>query len=62
VIFIALALCVVSQRVLIVFVVYFVINSVRKFFDTPSFVCVYIYTHIHIYSAYISYRQSFSVE
>jgi hypothetical protein len=40
--FSAIALCVVSQRVFI-FVVYFVIDSVRKLLDTPSYVCVCVY-------------------
>jgi hypothetical protein len=35
----AINLCVASQRVFIV-VVYFVIESVRKLLDTPSYVCV----------------------
>jgi hypothetical protein len=34
--FAAITLCVASQRVFIVVRVYFVIDSVRKFFDTPS--------------------------
>jgi hypothetical protein len=33
--FAAITFCVVSQRVFIVIVVYFVIESVRKFLDTP---------------------------
>jgi hypothetical protein len=36
VIFVAITLCVASQRVFIVVNVYFVINSVRKLLDTPS--------------------------
>jgi hypothetical protein len=37
----AINLCVASQRVFIV-VVYFVIDSVRKLLDTPSYVCMYV--------------------
>jgi hypothetical protein len=33
----AITLCVASLRVFIVLVVYFVIDSVRKLFDTPSY-------------------------
>jgi hypothetical protein len=36
--FAAITLCVTSQRVFITAVVYFVIDSVRKLFDTPSYV------------------------
>jgi hypothetical protein len=36
--FIAITLCVASQRVFIVVSVYFVIDSVRKLLDTPSYV------------------------
>jgi hypothetical protein len=35
--FTAITLCVASQRVFIVVSVYFVIDSVRKLFDTPSY-------------------------
>jgi hypothetical protein len=35
--FAAITLCVASQRVFIVFVVYFVIDSVRKLLDTTSY-------------------------
>jgi hypothetical protein len=38
--FAAITLCVASQRVFIVAVVYFVIDSVRKFLDTHSYVTV----------------------
>jgi hypothetical protein len=34
--FAAITLCVASQRVFIIIVVYFVIDSVRKLSDTPS--------------------------
>jgi hypothetical protein len=36
--FAAITLCVASQRVVIVVSVYFVIDSVRKLLDTPSYV------------------------
>jgi hypothetical protein len=36
--FAAITLCVASQRMFIVIVVYFVLNSVRKLLDTPSHV------------------------
>jgi hypothetical protein len=36
--FAAITLCVASQRVFVVIVVYFVIDSVRKLLDTPSYV------------------------
>jgi hypothetical protein len=35
--FAAITLCVASQRVFVVVVVYFVIDSVRKVLDTPSY-------------------------
>jgi len=35
--FAAITLCVVSQQVFIVLSVYFVIDSVRKLLDTPSY-------------------------
>jgi hypothetical protein len=35
--FVAITLCVASQRVFIVVSVYFVIDSVRKLLDTPSY-------------------------
>jgi hypothetical protein len=35
--FVAITLCVVSERVFIVVVAYFVIESVRKLLDTPSY-------------------------
>jgi hypothetical protein len=38
--FAAITLCVASERVLIVVSVYFVIDSVRKLLDTPSYVPV----------------------
>jgi hypothetical protein len=34
----AITLCVASQRVFIVVTVYFVIDSVRKLLDTPSYI------------------------
>jgi len=36
--FASITLCVASQRVFIVVVIYFVIDSVRKLLDTPSYV------------------------
>jgi hypothetical protein len=39
--FAAITLCVAFQRVFIVVSVYFLIDSVRKLLDTPSFVNVY---------------------
>jgi hypothetical protein len=38
--FASITLCVASQRVFIVVVVYFVIDSVRKVLDTPSYIGV----------------------
>jgi hypothetical protein len=35
--FVVIILCVASQRVFVVVVVYFVIDSVRKLLDTPSY-------------------------
>jgi hypothetical protein len=40
--FAAISLCVASQRVLIVVIVYFVIDSVRKLLDTLSYTNRYI--------------------
>jgi hypothetical protein len=36
----AITLCVASQQVFVVVVVYFVIDSVRKLLDTPSYVAL----------------------
>jgi hypothetical protein len=44
--FAAITICFASQRVFIVVRVYFVIDSVRKLLDTPSYVRVYIYIYI----------------
>jgi hypothetical protein len=41
----AITLCVASQRMSIV-VVYFVIDSVRKLLDTPSYVCMYVCMYV----------------
>jgi hypothetical protein len=41
--FASITLCVASQRVFIVVVVYFVIDSVRKLLDTSSYVCMCMY-------------------
>jgi len=45
---VAITFCVASQRVFIV--VYFVIDSVRKLLDTPSYVCVcvcvFVFVHV----------------
>jgi hypothetical protein len=38
--FAAISLCVASQRVFIVVSVYFVIDSVRKLLNTPSYICI----------------------
>jgi hypothetical protein len=38
--FAAKILCVASQRMFIIIVVYFIIDSVQKLLDTPSCVCV----------------------
>jgi hypothetical protein len=45
--FAAITLCVASQRVFIVASVYFVSESVRKLFDTPSYVTVQPYQNAH---------------
>jgi hypothetical protein len=47
--FAATIVCVASQRVFIVvvFVVYFVIDSVQKLLDTPSYVRIHKHTHTH---------------
>jgi hypothetical protein len=37
--FVTITLCVASQRVFVIAVVYFVMNSVRKLSDTPSDNC-----------------------
>jgi hypothetical protein len=39
--FAAITLCVASQRVFIFVIVYFVIGSVRKLLDTPSYIDLY---------------------
>jgi uncharacterized membrane protein len=43
----ALTLCIASQRVFVVVVVYFVIDSVRKFLDTLSYTHTHTHTHTH---------------
>jgi hypothetical protein len=48
--FAAITLCVASQRVFIVVSVYFVIESVRKLLDTPS----YIQIIVSIFSYFIT--------
>jgi hypothetical protein len=40
--FAAITLGVASQRVFIVIVVYFIIDSVRKLLDTPSYICTHL--------------------
>jgi hypothetical protein len=45
--FVAITLCVASQRVFIVEKLYFVIDSVRKLLDTPSF--TYLLTYLLTY-------------
>jgi hypothetical protein len=52
--FVAITLCVVSQRVFIVVVVvvYFVVDSVRKLLDTPS--CLKYKLWIRIFRCFIS--------
>jgi hypothetical protein len=37
--FAIIALCVAAQRVLIVVIVYFVIDALRKLLDTPWYIC-----------------------
>jgi hypothetical protein len=49
VIFAAIMLCIVSQRVFIV-AVYFLIDSVRKLLDVPFYVCNYFDQRLPIYS------------
>jgi hypothetical protein len=44
--FAAITLCVASQRVFIVVSVYFVIDSVRKLLDTPSYNTIYIFSKV----------------
>jgi hypothetical protein len=44
--FATITLCVASQRV---FIVYFIIDSVRKLLDTPSYVFMYVYVCVCIY-------------
>jgi hypothetical protein len=49
--FAAVTLCVASQQVFVSTVVYFVIDSVRKLLDTPSYThTIYIYTHTHTHT------------
>jgi len=47
--FAAIILCVASQRVFIV-VVYFVIGSIRKLLDTPSYVMACFYASVTLFS------------
>jgi len=37
-----MTLCVASQRAFVVVSVYFVIDSVRKLLDTPSYIYIYV--------------------
>jgi hypothetical protein len=48
--FAAITLCVASQRVIIVLIVYFVIDSVRKLLDTPSYDIFSIWRNISKYT------------
>jgi hypothetical protein len=55
--FAAVTLCVASQRVFIVVSVYFVIDSVRKLMDTPSYITKHVklslfLTKYHITNTY----------
>jgi hypothetical protein len=52
--FAAITLCIASQLVVIVSVVYFVIDSVRKLLYTPSYTHTHTHTHtcINIYNSY----------
>jgi hypothetical protein len=49
--FAAIILCVASQRMFIVVVVfvYFVTDSVQKLLDTPSYIHTYTHKYIHAY-------------
>jgi hypothetical protein len=51
--FVAINLCVGSQRVFIVVSVYFVIDSVRKLSDTPSYVCVCVCVCMYYVCMYV---------
>jgi hypothetical protein len=42
--FAAITLCVASQRVFIVVSAYFVIDSVRKLLDTPSYILIFTFS------------------
>jgi hypothetical protein len=46
--FAAITLCVTSQRVFIVVSVYFVIDSVRKLLDTPSYVSIWVSNKLYL--------------
>jgi hypothetical protein len=45
----SITLCVAFQRVFVVVVVYFVIDSVRKLFDIPSYVRTYVCMYVCMY-------------
>jgi hypothetical protein len=47
--FAAITLCVASQRVFIVVSVYFVIDSVRKLLDTPSYIVLAVFLYMNYY-------------
>jgi hypothetical protein len=53
--FAATTLCVASQRVFIVVSVYFVIDSVRKLLDTPSYLLLYFDKYSHRKSFHIKF-------
>jgi hypothetical protein len=50
--FAVITLCVTSQRVfVVVIIVYFVIDSVRKLLDTPSHICVCVYVCMYVHNS-----------
>jgi hypothetical protein len=54
--FAAIALCIASQRVFVVVVVYFVIDSVPKLLDTPSYTSTP--PHVYIARCLVKHRMS----
>jgi hypothetical protein len=57
--FAAIILCVASQRVFIIIVVYFVINSVRKLLDTPTSALVRLLLHVQQFCSMLKKAEDF---
>jgi hypothetical protein len=54
--FAAITVCVVSQQVFIIVVIYFLINSDRKLLGTPTYKCILLpFSHVSFHSMFINW-------